>query len=96
MIKVMLLEKNIPVHLDVEEYIRKRGNGQVTFTVRMNNGTVVDLNRTDYVDTKAKYFGVGQYAEFQLSVKRVVKEESAVSHNVGDGNSGDAFRDNNF
>lgn len=70
----MLDEKNIPCHLDVEEYIKKKGNGQVTFTLRMNNGSVVDFNRTDYVDTKAKYLGIGPVAEFQLSIKRVVEK----------------------
>lgn len=74
MLKVMLNEKNVPVHLDVEEYIRKKGSGQVTFTLRLNNGSVVDFNRTDYVDTKTKYLGVGSYAEFQLSVKRVIEK----------------------
>lgn len=67
-------EKNVPVHLDVEEYIKKKGSGQVTFTLRLNNGSVVDFNRTDYVDTKTKYLGTGSYAEFQLSVKRATKE----------------------
>lgn len=96
MVETVLEEKNVTVHLDVEEYIRKKGNGQVTFTLRMNNGSVVDFNRTDYVDTKAKYFGVGGVAEFQLSVKRAIKEQPAVSHNFGNGSSRDAVRDDNL
>ena len=95
MLKVLLREKNIPVHLDVEEYIRRKGGGQITFTLRMNNDSVVDFNRTDYVDTKAKYLGAGTYAEFQFSIKRVTKEESPLPHHHGDGNSGDALRDDN-
>ena len=84
MLKVLLNEGNIPCHLDVEEYIRKKGTGQVTFTLRMNNGSVVDFNRTDYVDTKTKYLGTGGVAEFQLSVKRVVEKEPALPYHNGD------------
>ena len=96
MIKVTLNESNAPVHLDVEEYIRKKGSGQVTFTIRMNNGSVVDFNRTDYVDTKAKYFGLGPVAEFQFSIKRAAEKEPAVPHYNGNGDPRNAIRDDNI
>jgi hypothetical protein len=70
MTEVELKETNIPAHIDIEEDIKRKGNGQVTLTIRLNNGCIVDYNKVEYVDAKAKYFGTRPYAEFRLSVKR--------------------------
>lgn len=74
MTDITLTETNTPVHLDVEEYIRNSKNGQMTFTIRLNNGTVVDFNKIDYIDVKTKYFGVKPYAEFRVGIKRVTQK----------------------
>ena len=74
MTDVELKESNIPAHLDIEEDIKTKANGQITLTVRLNNGCIVDYNKVEYVDTKAKYFGSRPYAEFRLSVKRTVEK----------------------
>lgn len=70
MTDIVFSEANIPAHLDVEEYIRSKQNGQITFTIRLNNGSVVDWNRLDVIDVKNKYFGNGRVAEFRVSIKR--------------------------
>lgn len=48
-------DHNIQAHLDIEEEIKARGNGIFTFTLRVNNGNIVDLNITEYVPVKQKY-----------------------------------------
>jgi hypothetical protein len=89
MTEVELRETNIPAHIDIEEDIRRKGNGQVTFTVRLNNGCIVDYNKVEYVDTKTKYFGSRPYAEFRLSVKRTIEEQPPISRNTRKGDAGD-------
>lgn len=46
---------NIPAHLDIEKDIAERRNGLFTFTLRVNNGNIVDYNVTDYVNVRQKY-----------------------------------------
>lgn len=65
-------QHNIKPHVDIEQDIAKKKNGQVTFTLRINGGNIVDYNLVEYVDIKRKY---GQ-------LKRVVVEEYTISHSV--------------
>ena len=95
-IDLTMKESNIPVHLDVEEDIKKKKDGLITFTLRINNGNVVDYNKTEYVDAKTKYFGNGRVAEFRLSVKRATKEQPAVPLYNGKGDTGDSLRNDYF
>lgn len=81
-------EANIPAHLDLEEDIQKQKNGQITFTLRINAGNIVDYNLTEYVDVIKKYFGVKTFAEFQVkiyeqrqSVERANKAQSTTTRN---------------
>lgn len=85
MTEIDLKEMNVPAHLDVEEDIRKKKNGQMTFTVRMNASKIVDYNHTQYVDTKAKYLGNGPYAEFRVNFKRNAEKQPPVSLDNGEG-----------
>lgn len=85
MIDLTLKEANVPAHLDIEEDIRKKQNGQITFTIRMNNGVIVDYNKTEYVDTRAKYFGNSTVAEFRVSVKRIAEKQPPASCDSGEG-----------
>lgn len=48
-------DHNVAAHLDIEKEIGLRRNGIFTFTIRVNNGNIVDLNVTEYVDVKNKY-----------------------------------------
>lgn len=50
-----LRSHNIQPHLDIEDDIQERRDGLFTFTIRVNNGNVVDYNTTDYVNVKQKY-----------------------------------------
>ena len=94
--EIILKESSIPVHIDVESDIKKKKNGLVTFTLRMNNSNVVDYNKTEYVDAKTKYFGHGRVAEFRLSVKRTTKEQPAVPLDNGKRDTGDTLRNDYF
>ena len=67
-------EHNIPAHLDIEEEVKQRQNGQFTFVLRVNNGNIVDLNITEYVNTKQKY-GI---------VKALVIEEFTLTSDSGE------------
>lgn len=51
-------DHNIKPHLDIEEEVKQRQNGLLTFTIRVNNGNIVDLNVTEYVNIIQKYFGI--------------------------------------
>lgn len=46
---------NIPAHLDIEKEVSDRKNGLFTFTLRVNNGNIVDFNVTEYVNVKQAY-----------------------------------------
>lgn len=48
-------DHNIKPHLDLEKEVSTRGDGLLTFTIRVNNGNIVDLNVTEYVNAQRKY-----------------------------------------
>ena len=58
---------NIEAHLDIEQDIQTKKNGQVTFTVRVNAGNIVDYNVTEYVDARRKYGQVATVIVTQLT-----------------------------
>ena len=53
-------DHNIKPHADVEIDIMQKKNGQITFTLRINAGNIVDYNLVEYVDIKRKYGKIGQ------------------------------------
>lgn len=65
---------NIQPHLDIEDDIKLRGNGLLTFTIRVNNGNIVDYNLTEYVDVKQKYLRLKSLVIQQLGVTRNNRE----------------------
>ena len=79
-------EHNIKPHLDLEEEVSKRASGVLTFTVRVNNGNIVDLNITEYVNARQKY-GI---------ITGVVKEELVVTYYPRERSESDTIRDNNI
>lgn len=52
--ELSISEKNVLPHTDIERDIQERQNGLFTFTLRINNGQVVDLNMMEYI-TATKY-----------------------------------------
>lgn len=48
-------EHNIKAHVQMELDIMKKKEGQITFTLRMNGGNIVDYSPVEYVDTRKKY-----------------------------------------
>lgn len=52
-------DHNIKAHLDIEEEVKLRQNGLFTFTLRVNNGNIVDFVVTEYVPVSEKYGMMG-------------------------------------
>lgn len=46
---------NLRAHADIEVDILGKKTGQMTFTVRVNGGNIVDYSLVEYVDAKRKY-----------------------------------------
>ena len=46
---------NIKPHADIEVDIIQKQEGDMTFTLRINGGNIVDYNLVEYVDVKKKY-----------------------------------------
>ena len=44
--------ENVQPHIDIEEEIAKRKNGQMTFTLRIDKGLISDLSVVEYVDVR--------------------------------------------
>jgi len=65
-------EHNVPAHLDIEKDIKDTFNGLFTFTLRVNNGNIVDYNVTEVVDVRGKY----------LTPRSIVIQEYTISHTV--------------
>ena len=53
-------EYNIQAHADIEVDIINKKNGQMTFTLRLNGGNIVDYNLVEYVDVRRKYGELGK------------------------------------
>lgn len=79
-------EHNKQAHLDIEEDIKNKQNGLITFTIRVNNGNIVDYNLMDYVNAREKY----------LSLRKVTIEELTVSHYPRSGSAAVAVQPDNL
>lgn len=53
--ELTIREHNILPHINIEEEIQLKGNGQMTFTLRINGGNIVDFSLVEYVNVKKKY-----------------------------------------
>jgi hypothetical protein len=79
-------EHNIQPHIDIEKDLTDKGSGQFTFTIRVNNGNIVDYNVTEVINARDKY----------LQLKSIVVEELTLSHNVRGGSTPNPLWPNNF
>lgn len=78
-------DHNIKPHLDLEKEVTTRGDGILTFTVRVNNGNIVDLNITEYVNAIKKYGIITGVLVQEFTFAPVTRERGA-SDTVGDNN----------
>jgi len=69
---------NIPAHIDIETNFERAVEGNVTFTVRVNAGNIVDLSIVDYVDTRKKYPASKRDTEEKLEISYPGRERSPV------------------
>lgn len=67
MTELEIREANIKCHLDIENYLKERKTGLVTFTLRINAGNIVDFVPTEYVPVKKRYFN-GKVGEFKIKI----------------------------
>jgi len=51
---------NIKAHTDIEMDIMKKQDGQMTFTLRINGGNIVDYNLVEYINVRQKYGDVSR------------------------------------
>ena len=62
-----IAKNNVPAHLDIEKEVQLKKNGLFTFTIRVNNGDISDLNCTEYVNINT-YRGLKPVAFSQFSI----------------------------
>ena len=67
MTELQINEDNVKCHLDIENYLKERKNGLVTFTLRINAEKIVDFVPTEYVPVKSRYFN-GKVGEFKITI----------------------------
>lgn len=67
MTELTIRQANIKCHLDIENYLKERKNGLVTFTLRVNSGNIVDFVPTEYVPVSKRYFD-GSSGEFKITI----------------------------
>lgn len=79
-------EWNLKPHIDVESDIQKQKDGLFTFTIRLNNGNIVDYVVTQHVNPREKY-GI---------VKTIVVEEFTISRDLGGGGTRNPVGNDNF
>jgi len=72
--ELTIRNSNRQPHIDIEKDIQARKNGLFTFTLRVNNGNIVDYNVTEYVNAQQKYLGLkGIYIQ-ELSTTRYYRK----------------------
>jgi len=67
-------DENLKAHFDIEEDIKKRGNGLFTFVLRVHDGRITDYNLMETVDAKNKYFSVAKIARTELTISRYTRK----------------------
>lgn len=61
-------EENRLPHFDIEKDIEKRGNGMMTFVLRVHEGKITDYSLMETVDAKTKYVQIAKIAWEELTV----------------------------
>lgn len=64
---------NDQAHLDIEDEIQKKKNGQLTFILRINNYVIVDLNILEYV-SKEVYTELEQEVIKELTIPYIDRQ----------------------
>lgn len=67
-------EHNVGAHLVIEKEIERIKSGLLTFTLRVNNGNIVDCSIKEYVNVRKKY-GI---------IKAVIVEKLRITLNSGE------------
>ena len=62
---------NIPAHIDIEDDIKKKNNGRITFTIRFNAGNIVDYNLVEYIDPRTKYADIKSAVSKKLTITHI-------------------------
>jgi|PlaIllAssembly_1097288.scaffolds.fasta_scaffold34713_2 hypothetical protein len=83
--ELSIKDVNVQAHLDIEREIVKRKEGQMTFTLRINDGNIVDLAMVEYVDARSF-----------LRLKSITLEELTITHTNNARDQQDALRPNNL
>lgn len=78
---------NIPAHLDIEKDIQEQQNGNFTFTIRLNNGNIVDYSVVEYVNVPTKYLS---------RTGALVVQELTIAHNYRKRDTGSQVWDDNL
>lgn len=53
--ELKIRDHNIKPHADIENELAAKGDGQITFTLRINAGNIVDVAFVEYVAISVKY-----------------------------------------
>jgi hypothetical protein len=82
--QLSIKQENIQPHIDIENEIAKRKNGQMTLTLRIDKGNISDISVVEYIDVR-------EY----LRLKSITFEELTIAHDLNIGNKPDAVRPDN-
>jgi hypothetical protein len=72
-------ERNVQQHIDLEKEIQNKGNGLLTFTIRVAGGMIRDLSVIEYVERRDR-------------TKTIVVKEFGITRTFGTGDEEDALR----
>ena len=79
-------DHNRQPHIDIESDMQARKNGILTFSIRINDGDIVDYAPIEYIDAKTKY----------LALRSITIQEFSVPHDLGKRGTRDTFRGDNL
>lgn len=68
--------RNVRPHIDIEQDIQTKKGGLFTFTIRVNNGYIVDYSSVEYVNATRDYPNLKKYFTEELTISRYSSERS--------------------
>lgn len=71
--ELKIRDHNVAAHIDIEADIASKKNGIFTFTLRVNNGNIVDYNVLEYVDGR-EYLKVAEIVVKELIIASDTRE----------------------
>lgn len=75
--QLTIKDSDLKAHLDLEDEIQLKKDGVFTFTIRINNDNIVDLNVTEYVSIKERYAIVKTLVIEEVTAQRPVASNSS-------------------